>query len=543
MRIRTQLVSGFGLLLVLMIAVAVLAVLRVGLINSTLTEIVDVNTVKQRQAINFRGSVHDRAIAFRDLVLLDNMGELQRTLTTIQNLTAQYAEAAERLDAIYAAEQAGNAEERQLLDDIKAIEQRTLPLLDRMMKSHYGGNRAEQLATLTQQARPAFTDWLEAINRYIDWQERKSRQETVTTRETAEGFSTLMVLACAIAILIGGFVALRITRYLLRSLGGEPSEVVALVRRVAQGDLSVDTRTKYPDSIFAAVGNMQTKLREMVRLIAATSHDIGAQIEQLEGASRQVLHATEEQNTIASTAAAHLEQITQSVREVSQITRHTEANSEKTSELSASGVALVREVANEMGAVARTVAASSEQVNELQRRSEDISGIAGAIREIADQTNLLALNAAIEAARAGENGRGFAVVADEVRKLAQRTQEATGEIAQMIVLIQNETRDVVTAMQNTGPQVEHGLELVHQAAARLDEIHTQADASLENVRDIARTTEKQVLAIAEVASYAERASVMSRATSEVTESNTRATQSLDSMTKELEREVQRFRIA
>src|SRR5690606_22511992 len=114
MRIRTQLVSGFGLLLVLMIAVAVLAVLRVGLINSTLTEIVDVNTVKQRQAINFRGSVHDRAIAFRDLVLLDNMGELQRTLTTIQNLTAQYAEAAERLDAIYAAEQAGNAEERQL---------------------------------------------------------------------------------------------------------------------------------------------------------------------------------------------------------------------------------------------------------------------------------------------------------------------------------------------------------------------------------------------------------------------------------------------
>ncbi|MCK9508286.1 MAG: methyl-accepting chemotaxis protein, partial [Pigmentiphaga sp.] len=492
---------------------------------------------------NFRGSVHDRAIAFRDLVLLDNMGELQRTLTTIQNLTAQYAEAAERLDAIYAAEQAGNAEERQLLDDIKAIEQRTLPLLDRMMKSHYGGNRAEQLATLTQQARPAFTDWLEAINRYIDWQERKSRQETVTTRETAEGFSTLMVLACAIAILIGGFVALRITRYLLRSLGGEPSEVVALVRRVAQGDLSVDTRTKYPDSIFAAVGNMQTKLREMVRLIAATSHDIGAQIEQLEGASRQVLHATEEQNTIASTAAAHLEQITQSVREVSQITRHTEANSEKTSELSASGVALVREVANEMGAVARTVAASSEQVNELQRRSEDISGIAGAIREIADQTNLLALNAAIEAARAGENGRGFAVVADEVRKLAQRTQEATGEIAQMIVLIQNETRDVVTAMQNTGPQVEHGLELVHQAAARLDEIHTQADASLENVRDIARTTEKQVLAIAEVASYAERASVMSRATSEVTESNTRATQSLDSMTKELEREVQRFRIA
>jgi methyl-accepting chemotaxis protein len=102
MRIRTKLLCGFGLLMGLMVAVAVMADWKVRFINTTLTEITDINAVKQRQAINFRGSVHDRAIAFRDLVLLEEQGELQRTLTQIDQLTLMYEEAARELDGIFA---------------------------------------------------------------------------------------------------------------------------------------------------------------------------------------------------------------------------------------------------------------------------------------------------------------------------------------------------------------------------------------------------------------------------------------------------------
>ena len=280
----------------------------------------------------------------------------------------------------------------------------------------------------------------------------------------------------------------------------------------------------------------------MVRQIATASADINSQTTHLGKASRSVLRSAEEQAVLATASAVSLEQMAQSIQKVSLITQHTEENSEKAAGLSAGGVEIVRSVASEMAEVARTLADSSEQVNSLQRRSEDISGIVGAIRAIADQTNLLALNAAIEAARAGENGRGFAVVADEVRQLAQRTTEATGEVAQMIVQIQNETRDAVSTMRTTGPLVERGLDLANQAAERLDQIRVQSSGSLNNVRDIVRESEEQVTAIAEIAKHVARISLMSRETSDATQGNAWATETLDRTTKVLEQEVQRFRL-
>jgi methyl-accepting chemotaxis protein len=171
-------------------------------------------------------------------------------------------------------------------------------------------------------------------------------------------------------------------------------------------------------------------------------------------------------------------------------------------------VQVVREVADEMHALAEAVTESSRNVEGLGERSREIGGIVHVIRGIADQTNLLALNAAIEAARAGEQGRGFAVVADEVRKLAESTGSATEDISRMIESIQRDTAAAVAAMHASGNRVEQGVGLTTRAAEALARITEGAHNTETRIGDIAHATQEESVAGTEIAHNVERVAQM-----------------------------------
>ncbi len=168
-------------------------------------------------------------------------------------------------------------------------------------------------------------------------------------------------------------------------------------------------------------------------------------------------------------------------------------------ERAAQGGKVMTDAINDMRRVSDMVAEAAVKIEELTRRSDEISNIVGVIREIADQTNLLALNAAIEAARAGEQGRGFAVVADEVRKLAERTQSSTGEIGERVSSILGVTQQAMQSMTQATDLMQKGRDNAVRADAVLQDIIASTGDVAATLRTVAASQQEQTEANAQMA--------------------------------------------
>lgn len=537
-----RLALSFGLVLMLMVFVTAFGIRKVQFIDSTLTTMTDVNSVKQRQAINFRGSVHDRAIALRDVVLFDSPAGVRESLAEIDRLAAFYSEATQELDSILANPDKATVQDKQILRDIQAIERRTLPLIEEVIRLRQSGATEEAKALLMTSARPAFTDWLAAINRFIDEQESKNRTATMAAREVAGEFTLVMVILCAVAIVIGCIVAWLITHQLLRSLGGEPADVAARVTRIAEGDLTDSLPSSHASSMLAAVSTMQGTLRHLFADIRGIARDLDRRATALGQASLETQQAAEAQAAASDASAASIQQMTHSISAASQSARQTERNSEQTVRLADQGQNLVQNAAVEMERISGSVSETAQRIQALQQRSQEIGGIVDVIQDIAEQTNLLALNAAIEAARAGESGRGFAVVADEVRNLAGRTRDATTEITRMISVIRQETQDNVDAMEAAVPQVQRGLDLAREAASMLAEIRRQAEDSFQQVRQVAQAAGEQSEAATELSRHVDEIASMSASTTRAMKENTASIGELAMIARKLSEEMAQFRL-
>lgn len=542
MTIKQRLASGFGVLLLLMVILTTIGVRDVNTINDTLTQITDINSVKQRYAINFRGSVHDRAIAIRDVALGRNWDEVVLVEQEIQSLAAFYEESDQKMQGMLSSGQYFSPEERRILKKIASIESKTLPLIKDIIEAKKTGQieRAETL--LLDSARQQFVDWLAAINEFIDYQEAANQQATPIARDVAGSFETLMIIATAIAIVIGGVVALFIERSLTCSLGGEPSYAADILSHIAEGDLNVSVDTDHPHSMVCAMSRMADKLSVTVANIIAASDELGSQTTIVSKGSSQLLNAAREQSDLIAQTATNLDSMRSNVNQVAEIATHTEENSSRSADSAKQGRETINASAKGMQRIADTVSSAVEQIRSLQDLTQKIGGFANVISGISEQTNLLALNAAIEAARAGETGRGFAVVADEVRQLAQRTGEATAEIDKMITEIQNETAASVAAMERTLPQVESGKAMTEEAAQLLHDIERQAIDSLDNVKEVARASALQVTSITDIADTMETVTGMSNDSMVSLESNTDAVASLDALSNKLKNYVGYFKV-
>lgn len=240
-----------------------------------------------------------------------------------------------------------------------------------------------------------------------------------------------------------------------RSIISPLNQSLQSIRRVAEGDLSVDVVDVGRDELTL----LSTGLRDMQMALADVVASVRQGSDAVAGASTEIAHGNQDLSGRTELQATALQETAASMHDLDATVKRNADSARLANQLAITASTVALHGGEVVGHVVKTM----RDINESSSRISDIIGV---IDGIAFQTNILALNAAVEAARAGEQGRGFAVVASEVRSLAGRSADAAKEIKSLI--------------NASVERVEHGNKLVSNAGETMTEVVT----AIKKVADI-----------------------------------------------------------
>lgn len=288
-----------------------------------------------------------------------------------------------------------------------------------------------------------------------------------------EGLYGWFVAGCLVAGLVIGVLNYYLLNFLLIS---KLKRIAKISTAISNHDLSSTCIMQSHDvigDIINSFNKMANTLREIVGELKTSSTQIQHGVKQICVDSENNCNDIENQCKEIRNAETSIYRMTQISQEVSSKATEAAEAAIIAHEEASKGNLIVEQTVNSIKNLASAVESASQSINKVEAESTNIGGVLDVIQGISEQTNLLALNAAIEAARAGDLGRGFAVVADEVRTLAQRTQDSTKEIQDMINTLQSASRETVLVMEKGQTQAHKSVSHASEAGNSLQQI-TQA---------------------------------------------------------------------
>jgi methyl-accepting chemotaxis protein len=479
MKIGMRLGAGFGLVLLLLIAVIFVGVTRMSDINGSLEDIVKDDNVKKDLVFELRGTVRNIATAVRNVVLLDDAAEMKDEVQRIEAQRKKYSDAAEKLVSMVKSD-AGKA----LLAKIGDARNETDPLVDKAMQLGLDNQAAEATRVLLKEVRPAQRKWLDALDELAEFQAKNSEEAAADAAHTYEVAHTLMLTLGGIAVLLGIGIAFWVTRSITRPI----NDAVNVANALAEGDMTVRIEVDSKDETGMLLASMQVmvgKLSQIIGEVRGAAENLTSASEEVSATSQSMAQATNEQAASVEETSASVEQMGASINQNSENAKVTE------------GIA---------SQAAKQAAQGGEAVKETVTAMKQIAGKIGIIDDIAYQTNLLALNAAIEAARAGEHGKGFAVVAAEVRKLAERSQVAAQEIGELASGSVSKAEDAGKLLEQMVPAIGKTSDLVQEITAASEEQSSGAAQINTAMNQLNQITQQNASATEELAATAEEMS-------------------------------------
>ena len=317
------------------------------------------------------------------------------------------------------------------------------------------------------------------------------------------------------------------------------------LQTVAEGDLTQEATVTedITGAIADSVNYTVEELRSLVGNVQSTATRVAQTTAKVETTSTELLAtSTEQLREIRETGQSVLEMATR-INDVSAQAQESASVARQSLEAAESGLTAVQNAIGGMNSIRDQIQETSKRIKRLGESSQEIGEITELIADITEQTNVLALNAAIQAASAGEAGRGFSVVAEEVQRLAERSGDASRQIAALVKAIQTDTQDAVAAMERSTQGVVEGARLSDNAGTALSEIDRVSRRLADLIEQISSSASKEADQANEVASNIQHIFAVTEQTGESTRSTANQVRELARMADELRQSVARFKIA
>ena len=316
------------------------------------------------------------------------------------------------------------------------------------------------------------------------------------------------------------------------------------LQAVAEGDLTQQATVTedITGAIADSVNYTVEELRTLVSQVQGTVGRVTDTTERVEATSTELMAASSEQLREIRDTGESVLQMAGRINNVSAQAQETALVARQSLDAAESGLRAVQNTIGGMNSIRDQIQDTSKRIKRLGESSQEIGEITELISDITEQTNVLALNAAIQAASAGEAGRGFSVVAEEVQRLAERSGDATRQIAAIVKTIQTDTQDAVGAMERSTQGVVEGARLSDAAGTALGEIDRVTRRLSELIGQISTQALSEAQSANVVAANIQHIFAVTEQTGEGTRSTAQMVRELSRTAEELKQSVARFKI-
>ena len=334
------------------------------------------------------------------------------------------------------------------------------------------------------------------------------QSQTQKRSADAEGNKALLLAITLLAVVLGLLISWLIVRQITRPL----AQAVRVAERIGAGDMTEQPRQRRSDEfgqLLDALDLTRGNLRDMLGQMSGITGQLASAAEELSAVTEQTSAGIQSQRLETDQVATAMHEMAATVQEVARNADEASGAAQLADRQAVQGNVVVQRALTQIDSLSSQVDLSAEAMDQLNREAAGISTVLTVINGIAEQTNLLALNAAIEAARAGEAGRGFAVVADEVRGLAQRTQQSTAQIEELIGNLQKGAVHAASLMQSSrglaaetvslARNVGEELQAITRTISTIQAMNLQIATASEEQSSVAEDINRSVLNVRDVA--------------------------------------------